>query len=258
MEDLDESEFIKSNVKDKTSNDQEDDSDEDSNKLYREYIDKMKSMTRRNSSVILSYYASFILMYPDGRVGKKDFIENIVYKLIVESENIEGIAQSEDVLRQEKIEMCERLFDICNVHGDGKVDFLEYFTLFWSRAEGSSYEKLALIFEMYDLNQSDFIDFNELHTIVKNLLKLKYSTEALDSQADQKKIEQRFSHFQKLIFMDNVVTNPKLPLSYNIAMYIMTKLDTLRLGKLSKDEFVNGCLNNENIKKFLLPLKVFL
>ena len=112
---------------------------------------------------------------------------------------------------------------------------------------------------MYDLNSSGKIDFNELHTIVKTLLKLKYSNEAFGgSTGDQKVNEKQLMQFQKSILKDNVITNAKLPLSYNIAMYIMVKLDTNRSGNLTRTEFVNGCLNNENVKKFLTPLKVFL
>jgi Ca2+-binding EF-hand superfamily protein len=120
--------------------------------------------------------------------------------------------------------------------------------MFWSRVKGTAYEKLTLIFEMYDRNKNNYIDFNELHSIVKILLKLKFS---LDSN-DNANMEQ----FRDIIFHDEIISNSKLPLSYNIAMYIMNKLDLSRNARLNKDEFVEGCLNNENICKFLMPLKV--
>ena len=128
--------------------------------------------------------------------------------------------------------------------------------MFWSRAQGSAYEKLTLIFEMYDLNGSGVIDFNELHIIVKTLLKLKYN-EFSKSDEDLELVDKKFSQFQKIIFQDQTLLNSKLPLSYNIAMYIMRRLDTSRKAKLNKEEFVNGCLNSENIRKFLTPLKIF-
>jgi len=98
---------------------------------------------------------------------------------------------------------------------------------------------------MYDLNSSGTIDFNELHTIVKTLLKLKYSNESFGGLASNQKVnEKQLMQFQKSILNDNVIANTKLPLSYNIAMYIMVKLDTGRTAHLTK--------------KFLTPLKVFL
>ena len=109
---------------------------------------------------------------------------------------------------------------------------------------------------MYDLNNSGLIDFNELHTIVKTLLKLKYSLSSeLISDDNKEKNELIFLQFQNLIFKENQITNLKLPLSYNIAMYIMQKLDVSRKAKLTKQEFVNGCLDCENIRIFLSPLK---
>ena len=119
--------------------------------------------------------------------------------------------------------------------------------LFWSRVKGSAFEKLSLIFEMYDLNGSGEIDFNELHSIVKTLLKLKYS----NNETGQNDRE-----FETIIFKDQILFNSKLPLSYNIAMYIMKKLDFNRNAKLTQDEFVEGCLSNEHIRKFLTPLKI--
>ena len=120
--------------------------------------------------------------------------------------------------------------------------------LFWSRANGNAFEKLAMIFEIYDLNGSGEIDFNELHSIVKTLLKLKYSDEECKVKNDSK--------FETIIFQDQIICNSKLPMSYNIAMYIMKKLDLNLNAKLTKDEFVKGCLSNENIRIFLTPLKI--
>lgn len=101
---------------------------------------------------------------------------------------------------------------------------------------------------MYDLNGSGEIDFNELHSIVKTLLKLKCSNNEINDKSDHE--------FETIIFKDQILCNSKLPLSYNIAMYIMQKLDTNRNAKLTQDEFVDGCLTNEHIRKFLNPLKI--
>ena len=94
--------------------------------------------------------------------------------------------------------------------------------LFWARVKGSVLDKLSIMFEMYDLNGSGEIDFNELHSIVKSLLKLKYSDEIGE---DDK--------FKKFIFNDESV-NSKLPLSYNIAMYIMKKFKLCFISKSPK------------------------
>lgn len=92
---------------------------------------------------------------------------------------------------------------------------------------------------MYDLNSSGYIDFHELHSIVKVLFKLKYSSDATNFP------------------IVGVPTNSNIPSTYYIAMSIMRKFDCNKNAKLTKDEFVNGCLSHENIKVFLTPLKVF-
>lgn len=121
--------------------------------------------------------------------------------------------------------------------------------LFWARVKGNAFEKLSVMFEMYDLNGSGEIDFNELHSIVKTLLKLKYSDEEINE-------EDKNNEFETIIFHDQTLYNSKLPMSYNIAMYIMKKLDSNRNAKLTKEEFVMGCLTNDNIRIFLTPLVI--
>lgn len=109
---------------------------------------------------------------------------------------------------------------------------------------------------MFDLNNNGSIDFNELHTIVKTLLKMKYAI--VDDEVNRKEIDDQLLEFQQHIFEDCVISNVKLPLSYNIAMYIMRKLDTSHNARLAKSEFVEGCLESDNIRKFLSPLNTML
>ena len=99
--------------------------EEDHDKIHQEYLNKMKDITRRNSSLILNYYSMFILRYPDGRITKEEFVENIIYRLISESEEKDNNSDSCNVNNKEKISLSERLFDICDKDDDGKVDFLE-------------------------------------------------------------------------------------------------------------------------------------
>lgn len=91
---------------------------------------------------------------------------------------------------------------------------------------------------MYDLNSSGYIDFHELHSIVKVLFKLKYFSGEINFP------------------IVGIPVSSNIPSTYYIAMNIMQKFDCNQNAKLTKDEFVNGCLSHENIKIFLTPLKV--
>jgi hypothetical protein len=81
-------------------------------------IQKMKNATRRSSTLILNFHKEFLERYPNGRVNKDQFINEIVYKLIDEDDSI-------DECKSEKQSLCERLFAVCDKDEDNKVDFVE-------------------------------------------------------------------------------------------------------------------------------------
>lgn len=132
--------------------------------------------------------------------------------------------------------------------------------LFWSRANGTPTQKLSLIFDIFDLNGNNAIDFHEMHSIVKILFKLKYSN--IDAQASLAaqtltSPTQSDEHDTDGNHLNNYfIFNSNLPPTYHIAMNIMKKFDENRNATLSKEEFINGCLQHPNIKQFLTPLKV--
>lgn len=205
------------------------------NRLDQTDLNYIKENTNLSLKSILDYYKTFLSKYNNGCVNREQFTE-IIKKLFIETNN--G-TDSNDGKLKEKLSMCERLFDICDQDDDGFIDFKEYLVLFWTKVNGRLDEKLGLIFDMYDLNSSGYIDFHELHSIVKILFKLKYSD--VDNEN----------------FQINGIINSNLPSTYHIAMNIMKKFDLNKNAKLTKEEFINGCLNHENIKVFLTPLKVF-
>ncbi len=203
--------------------------------LDQSELNYLKEKTNLSLQKILDYYRQFLSKYNNGCVNRQQFVE-IIKKLFIDKNN-------DDKNTNEKLAMCERLFDICDQDDDGTIDFKEYLVLFWSKVNGSPREKLSLIFDMYDLNSSGYIDFHELHSIVRVLVKLKFSSSGLVDDA---------LHFPII----GVPANSTLPSTYHVAMEIMRRFDCNRNAKLSKDEFVNGCLSHENIKTFLTPLKV--
>lgn len=187
----------------------------------------MNKNTQFNSDTILEYYRKFLSRYNNGFVNREQF-KLICKNLIIGKEN-----------EEEKTSMVNLLFDLCDKDENGHIDFKEYLVLFWSRIVGPEDQKLALIFELYDLNDSGYIDFHEMHSIVKVLFKLKYS---------------EFESSDYRVFTKQEFTSSNLPVSYYIAMDIMMTFDSDRNGKLTKQEFVNGCLSHEKFRNFLSPL----
>ena len=91
--------------------------------INRDYLKRLKYITKRNSSVIVDYYTSFKLKYPEGRINIDEF-NDIVYKLIADDEVFPECHGKEEN-RSERIRICTRLFDVCDVDEDGKIDFME-------------------------------------------------------------------------------------------------------------------------------------
>ena len=82
----------------------------------------LKDKTKLNSDLIMQYFKQFLVKYPKGRIEKDEFINEIVLKLIID----ENKAFDENVeLKNEKIKLCERVFEICDQDESGKVDFVE-------------------------------------------------------------------------------------------------------------------------------------
>lgn len=125
--------------------------------------------------------------------------------------------------------------------------------LFWARINGDEREKLSLIFDVFDVNRSGYLDFHEIHSIVKILFKLKLSdNQKIEDYNQNGKLNLNSNaNYQNLFFSSN------LPPSYHISMNIMKKFDTNMDAKLSCEEFVNGCLTYDSIRNFLTPLNFF-
>lgn len=107
---------------DREGRDDDCDDEFDCEKNYKHYVNKMKNLTRRNTSVVLSYYTSFIVQFPDGRMNRDEFLEKVVDDLVVQAEQGELISNK---IKEEKIQICSHFFDICDKNADGKVDLIE-------------------------------------------------------------------------------------------------------------------------------------
>ena len=230
------------------------------NNLTANDLNFIKNNTKLNSNSIFDFYKTFLSKYNNGCVNREEFSE-ILQRLII----ADGV--NDEKLENEKKIMCEIIFDLCDKDDNGFIDFKEYLVLFWSRANGTPRDKLSLIFDMFDLNGNDSIDFHEMHSIVKILFKLKYSQFSEETVKSQQQNMSTEANIELLMLADaapegptqmdgSFILNSTLPPTYHIAMNIMKKFDKDRNGRISKDEFIRGCMAHANIRKFLTPLKV--
>lgn len=210
------------------------------NELNDADLNYIKEKTNLSLCAIFDYYKKFLLRFNNGRVNREQFNE-IIDKLLINDKSQKGY-------HSEQLSLSERFFEMCDKDDDGYIDFKEYLVLFWSKINGNETEKLSFIFEIYDLDKSGHIDFYELHSIVKVLYKLKIENSKNPDVESEKLLAYNFESSVRL--------SSTLPESYHIAMGIMKKFDTDKNAKLSKQEFIDGCMNHKKIQEFLKPLKI--
>jgi Ca2+-binding EF-hand superfamily protein len=231
-------------------------------------LNLIEKTTNLDRQIILDYYKKFTQRYASGYISREQFNE-ILKKLIFVNEDVNNnnksvpneTEQTESKREREKSEICERLFNLCDRDYNGFIDFKEYLILFWFKLSfGSHEDKLSLLFDMLDMNNNGYIDFHELHSTVKTLFKLKYSDgDETEEKTKPKEREETLAprvQYNKELNDFQIVIDSQLPDSYHIAMSIMRKFDVNHNGKLTKKEFIDGCLQYDKIREFLSPLKV--
>lgn len=116
-----------------------------------------------------------------------------------------------------KDEFAEAVFIAFDSDNNGYVDFGEFLIAFWIKARGKTDEKLLWLFEVYDSDKSEYISLNEL------------------------------THMLRLVFcLKNMKDDPT-----ERAEYVMQLVDKNSDGQLSKEEFIEGCLKDAELRKLL-------
>lgn len=191
-----------------------------------------------NKNRIIDFYKRFLKRYPDGLIKKSEF-DVINKKILITNQKV----KQEDKNQINEDDLCKLMFDLCDTDSSGYIDFQEYLILFWARIQSvDAKEKLDFIFDLFDIDKNGYIDFYELHSIIKILFKLKNNTS--NSYLNGYRLIKPVEETTKL-------TN----YSYYITFDIMKKFDINRNGRLTKIEFVNGCMNHDDIHRFLIPIR---
>jgi hypothetical protein len=135
------------NIIDKDKDKEDDDIEElDYEKNQRQYLIKMKDLTRRSTSLVLNLYTSFIIQFPSGRMDRDQFFNKVIGNLIDQNESGDLLNNK---AKEEKIQICSRLFDICDQNEDGKVDFIEVCFLKFISCQESIFKQFLLFLVFY-------------------------------------------------------------------------------------------------------------
>ncbi|CAF1061585.1 unnamed protein product [Didymodactylos carnosus] len=118
---------------------------------------------------------------------------------------------------------CEYVFRTFDTDSSGNIDFGEFLIAISITAQQDPKKKLEWAFSMYDIDRNGFIEKKEMKKIMDAIYDL-LGEEKKGSNNPESKVEQIFS-----------------------------KMDKNSDKKLSKEEFVNGCLADDHLRKLLAP-----
>ncbi len=116
-----------------------------------------------------------------------------------------------------KDEFADAVFQAFDFDNNGYVDFGEFLIAFWIKAKGSIRNKLIWLFDVYDSDKSGFISMTEL------------------------------THMLRLVFsLKNMNDDP-----VERAQYVMSLVDCNSDGQLSRLEFIEGCMMDDELRELL-------
>ena len=121
---------------------------------------------------------------------------------------------------------CKNVFKVFDTDNSGFIDFTEFMIAISITASGNLRKKVALAFLVYDMDKNEQIDMKEMATLIEALFDL-LNFEEYDRKNENSAIER--------------------------AKSIMDKLDTNRDNLLSRNEFLEGCINDKDICSLLVP-----
>ena len=128
------------------------------------------------------------------------------------------------IWRGDAEQYCEHVFRTFDTDQNGCIDFEEFLLAMYVTSAGSAEEKLTWAFRMYDVDGSGEIDPDEMGKVV----------EAVYGMSCQDATEPTTSARKK-------------------AMKIFRRMDENQDGHLTEEEFLRGCLEDDELSKLLAP-----
>ncbi|XP_063235956.1 neuronal calcium sensor 2 isoform X4 [Bacillus rossius redtenbacheri] len=122
-------------------------------------------------------------------------------------------------------EFCDHVFRTFDMDKNGYIDFKEFLLAIDVTSSGTPEEKLKWAFRMYDVDGNGVIDIQEMTKIVQAIYDMLGACSA-NRPADS--AEER-------------------------AKNIFAKMDENNDGQLTQEEFLKGCLQDEELSKMLAP-----
>ncbi|KAL7673689.1 hypothetical protein ACOME3_008541 [Neoechinorhynchus agilis] len=180
----------------------------DTTVLNEQMIELLLANTDFTREEVKTWHAGFIRDCPNGLLDQKKFRE--VYKTLRSGGNVE--------------KFCDLTFKAFDTDCSGKIDFYEFMLALAATQQGSTAQKLAAAFDIYDIDKNGVIDLKEMikvFTAVYDLNGIK------DRKGDR---------------------HPKRK-----AQIILERMDKSKSMKLTKADFVSACLEDGDLRNIFAP-----
>ena len=176
-----------------------------------EDIDYISKHTAAKREDVKAQFDTFLRKHPDGKISKPEFKEMMktCYPQ-AKDDNLDN-----------------HIFPMYDFNGDGSIDFQEFMIVLYVMSAGTREENLGQIFRVFDSNRDGTISEDEMTRIVKNLYYL-FNFKGSEGN-DGKKSVSKTKSMQKQETKD-------------FAMKAFKEMDQNQDGKVTKEEFVNACL----------------
>ena len=119
---------------------------------------------------------------------------------------------------------CQHVFRTFDTDQNGFIDFDEFLVAMYVTSAGSAKEKLTWAFRMYDVDGNGVIDPDEMGKVVEAIYGMLYQDATEPTTSARKK-----------------------------AMKIFRRMDENQDGHLTEEEFLRGCLEDDELSKLLAP-----
>jgi Ca2+-binding EF-hand superfamily protein len=119
------------------------------------------------------------------------------------------------------------VFKAFDTDNSGEIDFVEFLRAVSIISQGTVKDKLKLSFSMFDIDKNGKIDAKEMATLIDAIYDLVDEKNRTGENSSKEKVKR-----------------------------IMSKLDMNNDGKLTLDEFIDGCLKDEHLRVLLCPALV--
>jgi len=137
------------------------------------------------------------------------------------------------------------LYSLINLDNSGKIDFKEFLQAINITSQGTPDKKLEMAFRMYDCNGDGSIDVTEMRRIISVSERGKPTLFCSNWN---------IIYFEKAIYEligDEIEKRERQIEAEERAMNIFTMMDKNSDGILSREEFIDGCLNDEQLYQLL-------